>query len=74
MMGYYDAHQIDSKVIGIGFKNPSEELKGKIIGNNEGTKDIPTRRFIPLAGETFTVSVMRKLKDVYARRIMALFK
>ncbi|HEY6435635.1 MAG TPA: hypothetical protein VIY47_03530 [Ignavibacteriaceae bacterium] len=76
MMSKYDAHQVSTstKIIGIGYQKITQELEGKIIGNNEGKKGIPLRRFIPLNGESFTVSVIRKLKDVYARRISELFK
>lgn len=52
-----------------------EEVKVKAVANNEGTVNkkgeiaIAARRFIPIRGELFTTSVMRKLKNLYARRI-----
>lgn len=74
MLAQYGAHLISKTILGIGYdQNTDSHLEGQIIGNNEGTKGIPTRRFIPLSGESFTVSVMIKLKDLYAKRISQLF-
>jgi len=61
--------------MGLGYKDSvAKEIKDRAEGNNIGANGIPTRRHVPLRGETFTVSVMRKLKDVYARRLARLFK
>lgn len=38
----------------------------------KGVSGVPQRRFIPQDGEKFTVSVMSKLKQLYAKRIKAL--
>lgn len=61
---------IDSIKIGIRASAP-QFVKEKAEWNNLGTDKMPARRFIPIAdnNETFTVSVMRKLKNLFARRL-----
>jgi hypothetical protein len=49
-------------------------VKDKAKGNNEGLRGIPARRFIPIGKESFTISVMRKLKDLFARRLNDIVK
>lgn len=36
---------------------------------SKSTSGVPARRFIPINGESFTVSVIRSLKNLYAKRI-----
>lgn len=47
----------------------SEKIKTYAKANNLGENKIPERRFIPIKGEVFNVSIMRKIKDIVARRI-----
>jgi len=74
MLSFYKAAKVSSLRMRIGIL-PSAPLDVKVRAqaNNEGTeKGIPTRRFIPLKGETYTISVMRKLKNLYAEKIKSL--
>lgn len=47
----------------------SEKIKTYAKANNLGENGIPERRFIPIRGEQFNISIMRKIKDIIARRI-----
>lgn len=51
-----------------------EEVKVYAKANNLGENKIPARRFIPIKGEQFNVSIMRKIKDIIARRLAELIK
>lgn len=52
----------------------SEKIKTYAKANNLGENNIPERRFIPIKGEQFNVSIMRKIKDIIARRIADIIK
>ena len=71
MLQWYKAVKISGVRISLGIPTTADnEIKVRAQANNEGTAEgIPPRRFIPLRGESFRVSVMRKIKDLYARRI-----
>lgn len=76
MLSFYKAKRISGKTVTLGIdSNAPQEVKDKAVANNVGTTNskgeiaIVARRFIPLSGETFTVSVVRKIKNLYARRI-----
>ena len=75
MLSYYVARAINGLTLRIGILNAPEDVKVRAQANNEGTgtKDgesgIAARRFIPLKDETFKISVLRKLKNLYAKRI-----
>lgn len=47
----------------------SEKIKTYAKANNLGENKIPERRFVPIKGEQFNVSLMRKIKDIISRRI-----
>ena len=79
MLSWLKAVKISGTRISIGIPSYApEEIKIRAEANNVGTVDskgqvaIAARRFIPLRGETFAVSVMRKLKTLYAKRIKEL--
>lgn len=75
MLKHYTGHQLNEKSMGIGYASGTpQNIKDRAEGNNIGANKIPARRHVPLSGEEFTISVMRKIKDVFARRIAELFK
>lgn len=74
MLREYKAEVISGRTLRIGIsQSASEFVKIKAQANNLGTTNegggIQARRFVPVGSESFAVSVMRKLKDLYARRI-----
>lgn len=74
MMKEYSAWKVDGATIKLGYDiNSSRDLKDKVRANNEGTEHIPERRFIPINGEKFTVSVMRVVKNIFTQRLKRLF-
>lgn len=52
----------------------SNKIKTYAKANNLGEGNIPERRFIPVSGEVFNVSIMRQIKDIIARRVSKLLK
>lgn len=76
MLSFYKAVRVSGRRLTLGIPtNAPEEVKVRAVANNVGTvsesgaEAIPPRRFIPLKGETFRISVLRKIKNLYARRI-----
>ena len=76
MLSWYRAVKISGVRISFGIPtNAPEDVKIRAEANNVGTTNdkgevaIAARRFIPLAGETFAISVMRKIKTLYMKRI-----
>lgn len=74
MLGFYQAVRISGRKLLIGISPfASGPAKIKATANNLGTEKegggIKARRFVPVGNETFTISVIRKLKDLYARRL-----
>jgi hypothetical protein len=70
MLSYYKAKRIGANILRIGIQAEApEDVKDRAEGNNVGTKDIPARRFIPLKGESYRISVLRKIKKLYADQI-----
>ncbi len=51
-----------------------EDVKVYAKANNLGENNIPARRFVPIKGEQFNISIMRKIKDIIARRLAELIK
>jgi len=49
--------------------NATKFVKIKAEANNLGTDVIPRRRFIPQEGETWAVSVMREVKNLFTKRM-----
>jgi hypothetical protein len=79
MLREYVAERVNGIRMTLGIsKKASKEVKDRAEANNVGTVNekgeiaIAPRRFVPLKGETYAVSVIRKLKNVYARRIKEL--
>jgi hypothetical protein len=79
MLSFYRAVRISGTRISIGIPTSApENVKVRAVANNVGTvsesgrEAIPARRFIPLKGESYRISVMRKIKNLYARRIKAI--
>lgn len=79
MLSWYKAYKISGNIIRLGIPSSApQDVKDRALGNNLGTttksgaEGIPARRFIPQAGETFRISVLRRLKKVYAERIARL--
>jgi len=70
MLNEYTSEIVDSKTVRLGIsKNASEEIKTYAEANNVGTEHIKARRFVPLRGESYNVTIMRKIKDLFAKRI-----
>lgn len=76
MLSFYKAVKISGSRLQLGIPtNAPNDVKVRAVANNAGTVNsagqvaIAARRFIPLRGESFRVSVVRKIKDLYARRI-----
>jgi len=79
MLSLYVAEKISGVRLRLGISaRASREVKLRAEANNVGTiredgkEGIPARRFVPLIGETFRISVMRKIKSLYAKRIKSL--
>jgi len=79
MLSFYKAVKVSGSRLQLGIPtNAPNEVKVRAVANNVGTTNsdglvaIAARRFIPLRGETFRISVVRKIKDLYARRIKSL--
>jgi len=79
MLSFYRAVRISGTRLYIGIDTSAPaDVKVRAVANNVGTftedgkPGIPERRFIPLRGETFRISVLRKIKNLYARRISSL--
>jgi hypothetical protein len=76
MLSYYQAKKITGNILRVGIQSEApQDVKDRADANNVGTKTadgkeaIPARRFIPLKGETFRISVLRKIKKLYADQI-----
>lgn len=79
MLSWYRAVKISGIRISFGIpSNAPSEIKDRAEANNVGTTNsegavaIASRRFVPLPGENFNISVLRKLKNLYALRIKVL--
>ena len=79
MLTFYRAKKVSGRTISMGIdSNAPQEVKDKALANNVGTVNsrgetaIVARRFVPLTGESYNVSVVRKIKNLYARRLKAL--
>lgn len=79
MLMWYSVTRISGVRLSFGIpKDAPSDVKDRAEANNVGTYNdqgevaIAARRFIPLKGETFAVSVMRKIKKLYAQRIKEL--
>lgn len=79
MLAFYKSEKVSGNTMSIGIsRRAPQEVKDKALANNVGTVNsegevaIAARRFVPLRGENFNVSVVRKIKNLYAKRIKAL--
>lgn len=76
MLLWYLVRRISGVRMSFGIpKDAPKDVKDRAEANNIGTVNeagevaIAARRFIPLNGETYNVSVIRKIKNLYAKRI-----
>jgi hypothetical protein len=71
MLSWYRAYAIGKNILRMGIPSYAPQaVKDRAEGNNVGTEGgVPARRFIPLKGESFKISVMRRLKNIYAAKI-----
>lgn len=76
MLSFYKAKKVSGRTLSMGIdSNAPKEVKDKAIANNLGTTNsagevaIVARRFVPIAGETYNISVVRKIKNLYAKRL-----
>lgn len=74
MLDNYKAEKVSgsSVSIGISSKAPSD-VKEYAEANNIGTEHIVARRFVPVSGEQFNVTVIRMIKTIFTKRIIELF-
>jgi hypothetical protein len=79
MRAWYEAVKKSGTTISIGIPSEApEDVKARAEANNVGTTNsngevaIAPRRFVPLVGEKFAVSVIRALKRVYTKRVKEL--
>lgn len=73
MLSWYRAVKVNGVRISLGIPAAApQDVKDRAEGNNVGANGIPARRFVPLKGETYAISVLRKLKSLYAQRIKTL--
>lgn len=79
MLSFYKAVRVSGTRLTLGISTDApEDVKVRAVANNVGTTNdagqpaIRARRFVPIKGETFRISVLRKLKNLYARRIRTL--
>lgn len=79
MLSWYRAYKLTANILRMGIPSEApQDVKDRALGNNvgtvkdDGTEAVPARRFIPQVGETFRISVLRKIKKVYADRLAAL--
>lgn len=76
MLSFYKATRVSGSRFLMGIApNAPQEVKVRAVANNIGTVTekgqvgIPARPFIPVRGETYRVSVLRKIKNLYAKRV-----
>lgn len=76
MLERYRARKVNGTTLEMGILSSApEDVRVRAEANNLGTVNskgevaIAARRFVPIRGETFAVSVMRRLKDLYAKRL-----
>lgn len=75
MLAQYIVQKISGRTLRFGISEGAGQLeKDKSKYNNEGTKNIAARRHIPLKGEEYNVSVMRKIRDIVAKRFKQLME
>ena len=75
MLNWYQAWKVNGLRLRIGIHtNAPEDVKIRAVANNEGVpeKNISARRFIPMRGETYRISIIRKLKELYAKKIKSI--
>jgi hypothetical protein len=68
MLSHYDARPGENTFeITLGIHKDAPELERlKAKANNEGTDKIPARRFVPLAGESYTRKITLEIKKLFA--------
>jgi len=72
MLAALKAYPAAGAGVNIGIKG-TQGVKAK--AHNDGTKDIPRRHFMPSdAGDAFTVTITRRVRDLYARFLSDILK
>jgi hypothetical protein len=75
MLAGYDyrlSHKKDT--IEVGMVSGSAFAKEKAQYHNEGTPNMAQRKIVPDEGEEWSVSIMRKIRDLYSRRLEFLIR
>lgn len=66
--------QKSSSVLEVGFIKGSSERKKIAEYHTSGTEHMAMRRVIPQEGEEWAVKIMRKLRDLYSKRLTQLIR
>lgn len=73
MLAEYKAARNSYNSVKIGISESADfEIKQRAKANNLGLNGIPQRRFIPQPGESFTISIMRTIKNLFTERLKKL--
>ena len=74
MLKAFTFERTNPQTVKVGIIGASDEIETRAKAHNSGTDDMAMRRFIPQAGEEWAVSIMRKLREVYRKRLDFLIK
>lgn len=74
MLGGYGYRIRSDHVIEVGMVSGSQQRKEVATYHNTGTDKMAMRRFIPQRDEQFTVRIMRKIRDLYGKRLEKLIR
>ena len=72
MLDAYQYRRTAKTKLEVGVRDPKQAKKAH--AHNEGTADIPQRRFIPGEGESFAKPITRKVIDIIDRRMKLLIR
>lgn len=64
----------ENNKIDVGILTGSAEVKARAQAHNTGTEHMAMRRFIPQTGEEFSVRIMRRIAELYGKRLQKLIK
>lgn len=73
MLDGYD-YRIQGDVIEVGMVSGSQDRKDIASYHNDGTSKMPQRKIVPGPGESFTITIMRAIADVYGSRLADLIR
>jgi hypothetical protein len=66
------SYRVRQDMVEVGMVDASKESKEIVQAHNEGTANMAMRRIIPQEGEEWSVSIMRKIRDLYGERLRKL--